>query len=515
MGEPRPKRLAAVCELTMAECREGAGLHEYDGVVQDLSPAGVVAGLGRLGGPPLDDPHDEAHLAAFEAGLRVAFGDLGLHRRNPLVHLSALDLSCYARTYAPEGERAEARLRHLAAWPDAVDAAIESLDEVPAPVAEALLPAAQGLVSEVDGAAGAVEARALAAHARLVDHLRLQARAGNPDTALGGSALAALMGSAEGVEVDLDRLAARADAERERLHALLADGCARVARDAPPDVVVGRLLTDHPDASGVVAEAATQCAEVLAFTREHDLVPWVDGDCLVGPAPPARRWAMAMMTWAAPEEADAPSWYHITPPEPSWADSEQEEWLQAFSRTTLPVITVHEVAPGHFAHGRCLRRVTSTVRRVLHSPGFSEGWAHYTEEMVLEEGFRADDPRFAVGVAFEGLVRVTRLTCAIGLHTGAMTVPDAARRFEQDAFLPPPAARAEARRGTFDPAYGQYTWGKLVLADLREEARRAWGSSFTLPRYHAALMDLGAPPLGLVRRILDGPALDAPTGAPA
>ena len=503
MAEPLEPRLAAVCDLTVSAVRELAGLHEYDGAIQDLSPDGVSAGLARLGGAALSDGHDEAHLAAFENGLRVAFGDVGMHRRNPLVHLAALDLACYDRTYAPAPARAQARRRHLARWPDAVQAAVESLTEVPATVAAALLPAAQGLSADVDADAGDVEAAAVAAHSRFIDHLRDVARDGSAGTAIGGPALAALMGSPEGIDVDLADLASRADGERLRMTALLRDACGQLRPHSPVQDVIAGLLRDHPDSDGVVAEATAQSAEVLAFTRERQLVPWVDGECLVGPAPKSRRWAMAMMSWAAPQEPDAPSWYHITPPEQTWPEQEQEEWLQVFSRTMLPAITVHEVAPGHYAHGRCLRRASSPVRRILHSYAFSEGWALYCEEMVMEEGFRGADPRFAVGVALSALVRATRLTCAIGLHTTQMTVDDAALRFQQDAYLTGPAARSEARRGTFDPAYGNYTWGKLTLLDLRDQARRAWGPAFCLQRFHSALMGLGAPPLGLVGSILD------------
>jgi len=136
-------RLRAVCDLDVAEQRESSGRHEYDGKIQDLSPAGVRAGLARLAAAPaadkpLTDPHDEAHLAAFEERARVAFGQLELHRRNPLYHLAELDLACYDRDYAPAEQREDARRMHLAAWPGAVDAAIEALDLVNAPVATAL-----------------------------------------------------------------------------------------------------------------------------------------------------------------------------------------------------------------------------------------------------------------------------------------------------------------------------------------------------------------------------------------
>jgi uncharacterized protein (DUF885 family) len=213
---------------------------------------------------------------------------------------------------------------------------------------------------------------------------------------------------------------------------------------------------------------------------------------------------MAMMAPAAPGEPDGPSWYHITPPDPSWPAQDAEEWLQVFSDTTLPGITVHEVAPGHFSHGRALRRVTGDVRPILHSEAFIEGWAHYAEEVCVEEGFCAGDPRFEIGVWLEALVRVTRLAVAIGVHTAGMTVREGAARFAADTHLSGPAALSEARRATFDPTYGRYTWGKLEIMRLRERARQRWAGGFSLARLHSALLALGSPALGL----LDG-ALDA------
>jgi hypothetical protein len=494
-------RLRAVCDLMMPTVREMAGLHEYDGRVQDLSPDGIRRALGaveaaRRASPRLDDPHDEAHLRVFEDAMRVQYGELEMHRRDPYPHLSNLELACYDREYAPGRQRAAARRRHLEQWPDAVDAALASLDRVSAPVASALLGSARGLAADLDAGQGPVEAAALAAHARLIAHMEHAAEHGDPDPRLGGRGLAALMGSQEGLEVDLTALAESADRERVRLGQLLADSCRALDPGREVDELIPELLADHPGADGVIPAAARLTEEVIAFTRERQLAPYVDGECLVGPAPPSRRWAMAMMTWAGPGEPESPSWYHVTPPEPDWPARDREEWLTVFSRTSLPSITVHEVAPGHFAHGRALRRAQSPVRRVLHSLAFCEGWAHYVEEVCLDEGFRARDPRFAIGVALEALVRVTRLTCAIGLHTGAMDVAEATRLFTRDAHLAPAGAASEARRGTFDAGYGRYTWGKLEIMRARERAERAGG--FTLPGFHAELLALGAPPLGLL-----------------
>jgi len=502
-------RLRALCDLAVAESREGAGRHEYDGQVQDLSPGGVRRGLGALGGDPIQYPYDEALVSAQEAALRAFFGELRLHRRNPMPHLGNLDVSGYDREYAPAEQRAEARTRHLAAWPAAVDGSIAALDEVTPAIAAATLSAARGLSAGLD-ADDPVEDAALAAHARLVAHL--EAAAGSGDSgdgdlgpaALGADGLTLLLSAAEATDVDLAAMAARADAERDRLRAMLAEACGRLAPGRPVAELVPELLRDHPDADGVIAEAQALTDEVIAWATERRLVPYSDGTCVVAPAPESRQWAMAMMAWAAPGEPDTPSFYWVTPPRPEWPEHEQAEWLQVFSRTTLPAITVHEVAPGHFSHGLALRHAPTEPRRLFGSDAFVEGWAHYVEEVAIDEGFHADDPRYVIGVSVEALLRVTRLACAIGLHANGMTVAEAARRFEDDAFLAGQAALSEARRGTFDPTYGRYTWGKLEILDLRERARRDWGAGFDLPRFHAAMLELGAPPLGLLPYALGG-----------
>lgn len=501
-----PPRLRAVCDLLVPSAREQAGRHEYDGLVPDLSVPGVRSALERIGaGDPLGDPHDEAHLRAFEEHLRVTFGELETHRRNPYEHMSALELACYDKEYAPAGDRAAARLRHLAAWPEAADTAVRTLDLVPAPVARALLPGVRGLAAAVPAGSGDLGERARAAHARLVAHLERLAADGDPDAALGERALARLMSTAEALEVDLTALAARADRERDRLMARLAEACARLDPSARPLDLCRDLVRDHPDAAGVLEASRAWTERAIAFTRERDLVPYSDGECRVGPAPESRRWAMAMMTWNAPGEPEGPSWFHVTPPDPSWPEEDIEAWLEVFSGTTLPGIAVHEVAPGHFSHGRALRNAPTPVRRTLFSEAFAEGWAHYAEELCVEEGFCAADPRFEIGVWLEALVRVTRLACAIGVHTGGMTVADAARRFAADTHLAGAAARAEAERAVFDPTYGRYTLGKLEIMELRERARREWGSGYSHQRFHRALLDLGSPPLGLI-----GAALQAP-----
>lgn len=490
-------RLRRVLDLMVASVREESGRHEYDGQIQDLSDAGIRQAISALGGAPLADGHDDRHLAAFEAWLRVRFTDMAEHRHNPLLHLSNLELACYDRAYAPADVRMSAKRRHLSQWPDAVDMAVGSLDQVPGPTAAALIDAVTGLAADVPNDWPESE-RALKAHGRLVDHLRTLAATGSPDTAIGGENLARLMGSAEALDVDLSDLVRRAKVESVRLHQLIDESCSRIDPSATSSQTVARLTSEYPTAPALIPEATALTAEVIRWTAEHSLAPDLDGQCLVGESPPSRRWATAMLSWAAPGDPDSPSNYDITPPDESWPLDEQNEWLSMFNHTSMQAVTVHEVAPGHFAHGRSLRRLTSQVRQTLIGGAFTEGWAHYAEEMVFEEGFHADDPRYAIGMCLEALCRLTRLTCAVGLHCGEIDVAEAARRFATEAYLSRPVALSEARRGTFDPGYGMYTWGKWEILKTRDRAREAWGEEFNLPRFHAALMKLGAPPLGLL-----------------
>ena len=493
------RRLKAVWDVNVPVIRELAGVHEYDGVVMDLSPGGRKAALERLGpaspGERLADRHDESHLSAAERAAHAEAG-AGILQWNPLPHIQNLDLSCYDREYAPEPQRRRAREAHLAQWPGAVDASLESLRAVPAPVAGALVRAVRGLAEGINGTTD-IEVAALEAHGRLLGRIQDAAASGNPDASLGAAALARLLGHAESMPVDLGRLEERADQERDRLRTRLNEACERLSPGVTPSRLVPELLRDHPGEEGIYAAARETIDEATAFVIDNDLLPPPGGACEVGPAPPSRRWAAAMMYWTGPFEDDAPARYYVSPPDESWDEEAKHEWLAVFSATMGPAVTVHEVTPGHFAHGRMLRQlVRGDVRRSLFSEAFVEGWACYAGELMVEQGYRADDPRFAIGVYLDALVGVTGLASALGIHQGTMTVDDATARFEADAFLLGPAARSEATRATYDPTYGRYTWGKLEIMSLRDEALAAWGTKFSLRRFHEALLALGAPPLG-------------------
>src|SRR5262249_47688105 len=172
---------------------------------------------------------------------------------------------------------------------------------------------------------------ATAAHQRLVAHIEQAALNGSADAALGPAALAALLGTAEAINVDLGQLAARADAERDRLRARLGESAALIDAQRPAFDGARERVKDHPDGAGVISAAQYWTERAIEFTRARDLMPASDGVCLVGEAPESRRWAMAMISTNAPAEPDAPSWYWITPPDEAWPEEEVEAWLEGFS----------------------------------------------------------------------------------------------------------------------------------------------------------------------------------------
>lgn len=280
------------------------------------------------------------------------------------------------------------------------------------------------------------------------------------------------------------------------MRALLDESCRRIDPLGSTKATMKTLLADRPTADQLPSWTSGTVQEVLDWTAGLGLA--TDGTCLVGLVPPSQPWQVATMTAAAPAEPDGPSWFRVNPGDPSWSAAQRRDWLSMFARHALPVIALHEVAPGHFTHGRALREAGTEVRRTLIHDGFSEGWAHYVEELALEEGFRDGDPRFAAAVARDALLRVTRMACVIGLHTGTMTRQEAVQRFKTDAFLAGPAAETAANRVVLNPTGICYTWGKLLIRDLRERARQEWGAQFSLRRFHTALLGLGSPPLGLL-----------------
>ncbi len=223
--------------------------------------------------------------------------------------------------------------------------------------------------------------------------------------------------------------------------------------------------------------------ELFAFIRERHLVDLPAGERVIVAAAPAYDLGLASMHSSPPlEPHPVTSFYYITDAQAGWPLERQNAWLQKFNYATLADISAHEVAPGHYVHSLFMRRTPGKIRRIWiglnpfpQPSSGQDGWAHYAEQLVADEGFKRDDPRYRLAQTSEALTRICRLISGLRLHSGEWSIDRAAQLFEGEAHLPAPAARQEAMRGTYDPTYGGYFLGKMAALKLRRDVAAARG----------------------------------------
>ena len=225
---------------------------------------------------------------------------------------------------------------------------------------------------------------------------------------------------------------------------------------------------------------------------------------LVEEAPPYKRWNQAYIEIPGPYEKGMPSVYYIAPPDPTWSAKDQLAYIPGAA--DLLFISVHEVWPGHFLQFLHANRSPRMFGRLYVGYAFAEGWAHYTEEMVWDAGLSEGDLKVRVGQLLNALLRNARFLSAIGLHTQGMTVAQSERLFLDKAYQDAGNAKQQAARGTFDPAYLNYTLGKLMIRKLREDWTRERGGRAAWRAFHDQLLSYGGPPLPLVRKAMLGDA---------
>jgi len=204
------------------------------------------------------------------------------------------------------------------------------------------------------------------------------------------------------------------------------------------------------------------------------------------------------------EKVATEAYFNITLPEKTWDAKQTEEYLQGFNRGTIISTAVHEVYPGHYTQFVWMARAPTKVRKLLGCSSNAEGWAHYTEQMMLDEGYGKGDLKLRLGQLQDALLRNARFIAGIQMHTGRMTVEEAVEFFVKEGYQVRPVAEKEAKRGTSDPTYLVYTLGKLEIMKLREDYRKMEGGKYTLQGFHDAFLQQGYPPVKIVRRALLG-----------
>ncbi len=302
------------------------------------------------------------------------------------------------------------------------------------------------------------------------------------------------------------RLLAVGMADLASNRAAFVETAAKIDAAKEPRAVMEDISRDHPRAETLIEDTRALLEDIRQFLVDRDLVSIPSEDrAQVIETPRFYRFATAAMNSPGPfEEVAKEAFYYVTPVEDSWPPEKREEWLRHLNYTSLRNISVHEVYPGHYVHFLHRRNVASPVLRSYYSYAFTEGWAHYCEEMMIEAGFGGGDPRYRLAQLQDALLRDCRYVASIRMHTGGWTWQDATRFFMENALLDRLPAEREAKRGTWDPGYLNYTLGKLMIKKLRADwfDRHPYA---TLREFHDGFLALGAPPLGLVREHLLGP----------
>ena len=516
-----------------------SGLHEYDGQLPDFSATGLAREAARLEAARKSTAaFDPAQLDAdrrIEREYLLSVIDKSLFwqveakapHSNPAWYFDAIDPDIYlSKPYAPLDVRMKAFIAYLNALPQALESIRANLrTPLAAPIVNYSVNAFGGYAEFFAGDAAAVYKdvkdpalqaelaaslkRAAAASHSLAEWFESQRATATNDYALGPKLFSRMLAATEQVDVPLDRLEAVGRADLERNLKALREACAQFAPGASLPACVDRVSANKPK-DGPVAAARLQLPDLRAFVVAKDLVsiPGTE-EALVEQAPPYNAQNFAYITIPGPYEKNLPSVYYIAPPDPRWSKEEQEKYIPGVNE--LLFTSVHEVWPGHFLQFLHSNRSRSPIGRLFVGYAYAEGWAHYTEEMMWDAGLGAGDPEKHIGQIVQALKRNVRYLSAIGLHTRGMTVEESERMFLESAFLDPGNARQQALRGTYDPAYLNYTLGKLMIMKLRDDWVAAHGGGpRALKAFHDQFLSYGGPPLPMVRKLMLGDSAGPP-----
>jgi hypothetical protein len=516
------------------------GMHQYDGKLPDDSPAALESRARFLS-------ESRARLEAFSAAelsegsrferdvfvtrLRGAIFDLGARRtpwRSPLYYLGALSLINYtSRDYAPVDERARAVLSVCHAARGYLATARTNLEAtMPRPVLGFAIQMIGGQIAFVekdvaealsgvtdpklktDLASGLVELVEQLGAFR--DDLKNRLAQGTDQFALGEGSFLRMLEETEGIKIDLVTLESVGRADLQRNQRALEAAAHAFAADKPLSEALAAAGADRPSASEVVALGRQQVVSLRAFLESHPIVTIpTDEQAEVRESPPFMRVNFASINQPGVfESRPLPSFYFISPPDPKWSEAEQRAYVP--SRDGLLFTTIHEVWPGHFLDRLHRVRLESRVIKSFGSYATNEGWAHYVEEMMWDEGVAGQDPRAHIAQLLQALMRDGRFLSAIGLHTHGMTVAESQTLFVEQSFQDVGTARQQSMRGTLDPMYLNYTLGKLMILKLRADWRAKMGSAFDLRAFHDRLLSYGDAPLPLIRRAMLGDGSGSP-----
>lgn len=505
------------------------GRHDFDGGLADWSAAGLqrqavflrtsIARARTFTTLTGQDRFERDYLIQVAEGKLFWLTDADQPHRNPAYYVGGgLDPNVYvARTYAPPAVRMRALTRFLTNVPSRA-AQIRANLGTPLPLSfvEYGVAGFNGFADYYSG--GAVQAFAGAGTA--ADQARLKAAAAaasaamrslgtwlasqrataNQDFGLGEARFARMLKATEGVDTPLAELELIGRADLSRNRAALAAACATYAASKTMPECMAKMNADKPR-GGPVAAARLQIPMLRRFVLDKDIVTIPDREqALVEESPPYNRQNSAYIDPPGPFEKGVPSIYYISPPDPAWDQATRDAFVPG--EKDLLFTSVHEVMPGHFLQFRHANRSPSVFGRLFVGYAFAEGWAHYAEEMMWDAGLGDGDAETHVGQLSNALLRDCRFLSAIGLHTGRMTQAQSRQMFVEQCYQDEGNARQQSARGTYDPAYLNYTMGKLMIRKLRDDWTATRGGRAGWKAFHDRFLSFGGPPIPLVREAM-------------
>ena len=520
----------------------GNGLHQHDDVLDDFSAAAIRAEIAAL-------KQTRARLQAFDpqsltpderVDKRILLGIIDgwlleqetveNWRRNPMLYASALTDGVH-NLMAMESDPAPIRMRRaiskLRQVPALLTAARANISNPPRLFAERgasmMRGASDMLQNDLDLAFASDPNRALR------DSLRRTANVAIPlidayatylerevvpntsgDFAIGAGNISRRYLAEELIDTPLEKLIAIGERELTRLQAEFRSAANTLAPGKDPLETWRSVRRQHPKLGGVVAATRTVVDSLAAFVQLRGIAALPPNErVVVAPALPFDLGFASMHASPPLEKTPVRSMFYITDARDDLTPQQQEEWLERYNYASLSNTAAHEAIPGHWLHSIYMRRTPGKVRRIWiglnpfpQPSSGQDGWAHYAEQMVLDEGFGNRDPRLRLAQVSDALTRVCRLLSGIKLHTKRWTLANAQRCFEKDAYVATPAARREAERGTYDPTYGGYFLGKLALLKLRADYKAKLGAKFSLREFHERVMSNGIAPIWAHRQLL-------------
>jgi uncharacterized protein (DUF885 family) len=517
------------------------GLHEYDGKVTDYSMESINNEISRL------KKFEKSLLAIDTTELSAnIFYDYKIllnavkseiydfeardsFRKNPMVYAGVIGVDIYIkRNFAPIEDRLKSIIAIEREAPLIYENARKNLnDSLPKPFIETAISIAKGTADFLskdllkglnDVKSVQLKNEFLLANSRAIEEINLYADylqkeklpKANINFSIGRENYRKML-EGEMVYLEPERIL---EIGMSRLHEEqrhFEETAKKINHSKKPLDVYEDIKNDHPTESSLISDAKKNLEAIRQFLIDRKIVTIPsDVRVKVEETPQfARATSFASMDTPGPYETKATeAYYYITPVESSWPEKQKNEWLTAFNYYTTDIVSIHEAYPGHYLQFLHLNASNvSRVRKIFGSYAFIEGWAHYTEKMMVDEGFGADKDsvtaaKFRLAQLDESLLRLCRLCVSIKMHCQGMSVDDATKFFMENCYYEEKPARQEAIRGTYDPGYLYYSLGKLMILKLREDFKKQEGSGYSLKQFNDNFINNGMPPVPLLREIL-------------